>query len=39
MDKQTAVDQILNRGVIKQILPSAEAFRQKLLSGEKLKFY
>jgi len=39
MTRQEHVDQILNRGVITQILPSAGEFRAALLSGRKLKFY
>lgn len=33
------VDEILNRGIIVNVLPLKEAFREKLLSGERLKFY
>lgn len=33
------LDKILNRGIIKEILPSKKEFRQKMLSGEKLRFY
>lgn len=33
------IDAILNRGVISDILPDKEQFRDRLLSGEKLKFY
>jgi tyrosyl-tRNA synthetase len=33
------IDEILERGTIVQILPNKEEFRQKLLSGEKLRFY
>lgn len=33
------VDAILNRGVISDILPDKEQFRERLLSGEKLRFY
>ncbi len=33
------IDQILERGVIAEILPTKEQFKQKLLSGEKLRFY
>lgn len=33
------VDEILDRGVITTFLPSKEKFREKLLSGEKIKLY
>ena len=33
------IDEILNRGTIVQVLPSEKDFREKLLSGEKLKLY
>ena len=33
------IDEILNRGTIVEILPSKKRFREKLLSGEKLKLY
>lgn len=33
------IDEILERGTIVEILPSKKEFREKLLSGEKLKFY
>ena len=33
------IDGILNRGTIVEILPSKKGFREKLLSGEILKFY
>lgn len=36
--KEKRIDEILNRGVIKQILPSAEAFKQALLT-KTLTFY
>ncbi|WP_214805856.1 MULTISPECIES: tyrosine--tRNA ligase [unclassified Exiguobacterium] len=39
VEKKTLVNQILNRGVIKQILPSEEEFRELLLSDKKLKIY
>lgn len=41
MDKklEKQIDEILNRGTIVEILPSKEEFKQKLLSGEKLRFY
>jgi len=38
-NKQKLVDEILNRGVIKEILPNKEEFRNRLLSGNKLSFY
>jgi tyrosyl-tRNA synthetase len=37
-DLEKKVDEILNRGVIKQILPTKEEFKKKLLT-EKLRFY
>ena len=33
------IDEILDRGAIVEILPSKEEFRDKLLSGEKVRFY
>jgi len=33
------IDEILNRGTIVEILPSKDEFRNKLLSGQKLRFY
>jgi tyrosyl-tRNA synthetase len=33
------IDEILNRGTIVEILPTKKEFREKLLSGKKLKFY
>jgi tyrosyl-tRNA synthetase len=33
------IDEILSRGVLTSILPTKEEFRNKLLSGEKLRFY
>jgi len=33
------IDEILNRGTIVEILPTKKEFRQKLLSGERLRFY
>ncbi len=38
-NKQKIIDEILNRGVIKEILPDKEEFRKRLLSGDKLSFY
>ena len=41
MDKkeQKLIDEVLNRGVIKEILPSKDEFRNRLLNGDKLSFY
>jgi tyrosyl-tRNA synthetase len=33
------IDEILDRGTIVEVLPSKEEFKQKLLSGKKMKFY
>ena len=33
------IDEILNRGTIVKILPTLKEFRDKLLSGQKLRFY
>ena len=33
------IDEILDRGTIIEILPTKEEFRQKLLSGKKMRFY
>lgn len=33
------IDEILNRGTIVEIFPNKEEFRNKLLSGKKLRFY
>ena len=33
------IDKILDRGTIVNILPTKEGFREKLLSGEKIRFY
>ena len=33
------IDEILNRGTIVETLPTPKEFREKLLSGEKLRFY
>jgi len=38
-NKKKLIDEVLNRGVIKEILPSKEEFKNRLLSGEKLSFY
>lgn len=37
-DKKT-IDEILNRGVVVDVLPSIDEFKKKLLSGEKIKIY
>lgn len=37
-DKKT-IDEILNRGIIVDVLPSKDEFKKKLLSGEKIKIY
>ncbi|XLQ19636.1 MAG: tyrosine--tRNA ligase [Candidatus Moraniibacteriota bacterium] len=37
LEKQ--IDEILDRGVLKDFLPTKEEFKERLLSGEKLKFY
>ncbi|EKE20647.1 MAG: hypothetical protein ACD_7C00509G0004 [uncultured bacterium] len=42
MDKEELeqkVDEILERGMLAEFLPTKEEFRKKLLNGEKLKFY
>ena len=42
MDKkelEKEVDEILERGMLAEFLPTKEEFRNKLLSGKKLKFY
>ena len=36
---QEKIDEILERGTIVEILPTKKEFRDKLLSGEKLRFY
>jgi len=33
------IDAILNRGVIVEVLPSKDAFREKLLSGDRIRMY
>ncbi|MDX9914211.1 MAG: tyrosine--tRNA ligase, partial [Candidatus Moranbacteria bacterium] len=33
------VDEILDRGILVEFLPTKEEFRKKLLAGEKLRFY
>lgn len=33
------IDEILNRGVIAEILPTKKEFKKKLMSGKKLRFY
>lgn len=39
IDLISHVDAILDRGVLVDFLPTKEEFRQRLLSGEKLRFY
>ena len=36
---KAAIDELLERGTIVQILPTKKEFREKLLSGERLRFY
>ncbi|HEC32632.1 MAG TPA: tyrosine--tRNA ligase [Candidatus Kaiserbacteria bacterium] len=36
---EKAIDKILNRGTIVETYPTKEDFREKLLSGERLRFY
>ena len=36
---EVQVDLLLDRGVLKEFLPTKEEFRSKLLSGQKLRFY
>ncbi|MBA3733093.1 tyrosine--tRNA ligase [Patescibacteria group bacterium] len=36
---EVKIDDVLDRGTIVQILPTKNEFREKLLSGEKLRFY
>lgn len=38
-DLEAKIDVILERGVLKDFLPSKEEFRERLLSGEKMRFY
>ena len=38
-NKQKLVEEILNRGVIKEILPTKDEFKTRLLSEDKLRFY
>lgn len=33
------IDEVLNRGIIVEILPTKDGFKKKLLSGQKLRFY
>jgi tyrosyl-tRNA synthetase len=33
------INEILSRGIIKNILPSENEFKQQLLSGKQLRFY
>ncbi|MFA5962324.1 MAG: tyrosine--tRNA ligase [Parcubacteria group bacterium] len=37
--EESRVDGILNRGVIVEVLPTKKEFRERLLSGDKMKFY
>ncbi|MCX6797803.1 MAG: tyrosine--tRNA ligase, partial [Candidatus Falkowbacteria bacterium] len=37
--QEAQIKEILERGVIKEILPSKEEFKKRLLSGDKLRFY
>ncbi len=39
MSNEERLDQILSRGVIKQILPSEQEFKERMLSGAPLRFY
>jgi len=36
---EKAIDELLTRGIIVNILPTKEAFRERLLSGERLRIY
>ncbi|PID52492.1 MAG: tyrosine--tRNA ligase [Candidatus Moraniibacteriota bacterium] len=38
-EKIKMIDAILDRGVLTEFLPTKEAFRKRLLSGEKMRFY
>lgn len=38
-DKETCIDAILDRGVLTEFLPTKKAFRTRLLTGEKMRFY
>ncbi|HFC36138.1 MAG TPA: tyrosine--tRNA ligase, partial [Candidatus Moranbacteria bacterium] len=33
------IDEVLERGVLKEFLPTKEEFKERLMSGERLKFY
>lgn len=37
--EQKAIDKVLDRGVIVEILPSKKEFREELLKGKRLRFY
>lgn len=39
MNQESAVDEILERGTIVDVLPSRADFRERLLGGEKMRFY
>jgi len=36
---EKAIDEVLERGTIVQVLPTKEAFKERLMSGEQLRFY
>jgi len=38
-DLEQKVDEILNRGILAEFLPTKDEFRKELLSGKKLRFY
>jgi len=38
-NKQQIIEEILNRGIIREILPTKEEFKTRLLSDDKLSFY
>ncbi|MFC1756808.1 tyrosine--tRNA ligase [Patescibacteria group bacterium] len=38
-EKEKIIDKILDRGIIVDAIPTMKEFREKLLSGEKLRFY
>ncbi len=38
-EQEQKIDEVLDRGTIVSILPDKDAFRAKLLAGEKLRFY
>jgi tyrosyl-tRNA synthetase len=41
MDKnlENQIDEVLDRGILAEFLPSKKEFREKLLSGQKMRFY